>query len=189
MTQQLKLLNALLLLFLAMVGQVIWKRAHDASTAQALLWAPLENTTLLLPAPLLASPPLKAASYLEVAEGNLFSPDRNSTITLKASPAKALPPPPIPLLSGVILMPWSPPTILRSVRSGAEKQAYHVGDKIGDWHIDSIDRQQIVLECQGNRVTKQLTELLDRTTIKAQPPQALKAQNASTGRQQRAEGN
>jgi hypothetical protein len=184
MTRRLTLLNAALLILLAVSGRMIWKQAHDASEAQGLLRAPVGKTEFSLPKPPVAFSPLKASSYLGIAEGNLLSPDRNATIVLEAPPAKPLPAPPpappLPLLSGVILMAGSPPTVLLSTRSGPGRRAYHTGDSIGDWQIDSFDREQIVLRWQGNKVTKRLAELMDRVTITAQTLSPPKNQNAPT---------
>ena len=188
MTNKLRLLNAVLLLSLAIIGRVIWKRVHDARMELALLHAPLVKTDFPIPEPMPNVAPLKAASYLAVAEGNLLSPDRNPTITLEP-PAKGVPPPSLPLLSGVILLADSPPTVLLSARSGTEKRVYHAGERMGDWSIDSIDGKQIVLDWQGNKVTKRISELMDRSATKAQVPTAPKEQTSRTRGPQQSAGN
>jgi hypothetical protein len=170
MTRRLKVVNALLFLFLAAICQVMWKRAHDASMARSLLSAPLKRAEFSRGDQLPAISPLKASSYLGIAEGYLLSPDRNATITLPAPTANIISPPPLPVLSGVILMTGLPPTVLLSARSLPEKRAYHAGDTIDGWQIDSFNSQQIVLEWQGEQVTKRLTELMDRSTSKVKKP-------------------
>jgi hypothetical protein len=174
MTLRLTLLNAVLLLFLAVICASIWKHARDASTARSLLVAPLKHTHFSLPKPIPAISPLSASSYLGVAEGNLLSADRNANITLETPPLKLLSPPPLPSLSGVVLMDGFEPTILLSAESGFEKHAYIKGETIGEWQVDSFDRQNIILEWHGNRVTKPLAELMDRSTSKAVIPSAAK---------------
>jgi hypothetical protein len=165
MTLKLKLLNALLFFVVALICAAIWKQARDASTARSLLNPPFKKAQFPLPKPLLAISPLSASSYLGVAEGNLLSPDRNPNITVEAPPVNVPSPPPLPLLSGVILIDGFEPTVLLSPRSGAQKHAYHRGETVGDWQIDSFNRQQIMLEWRGNRVTKSLAELMDHSTI------------------------
>jgi hypothetical protein len=189
MTRRLNFLNVVILLLLAAIGQVIWKRAHDASTARSLLGAPLEKTKASLPKSLHAFSPLQPASYLGVAVGNLLSPDRNPNITVKEPPTKVSPPPPLPSLSGFILMNELPPTVLLSAQSGPGKHAYHIGDTIGNWQIESLNPRQIVLEWQGELVTKQLAELIDRSTTKAQMPSATKDKRASSALPQQSIGN
>lgn len=171
MTRRLKVVNALLFLCLAAICLVILKRAHDASVARSLLRAPLEKAEFSLVKQLPTFSPLKATFYLGIAEGYLLSPDRNATITLPAPSADAIsPPPPLPVLSGVILMTGLPPTILLAARSAPEKHAYHIGDTIAGWQIDSFDRQTIVLEWQGQQVTKRVIELMDFSTSKVKRP-------------------
>ena len=189
MTRRLTFLNVVILLLLAAVCQMIWKRAHDASIARGLLRAPLEKTKASLPKSLLASSPLQPASYLSVAEGNLLSPDRNPNIIVEEPPAKVSPPPPLPLLSGFILMDGLPSTVLLSAQSGRGRHGYHIGDTIGGWQIDSFDSRQIVLEWQGERVTKPLAELIDRSTNKAQLPSASKDKSAASLLPQQLVGN
>jgi hypothetical protein len=180
MTRRLTFLNVVILLLLAAVCQMIWKRAHDASIARGLLRAPLEKTKTSLPKSLLAFSPLQSSAYLGIAEGNLLSPDRNPNVTVEEPLAKVSSPPPLPLLSGFVLMDGLPPTVLLSAQSGPGRRAFHIGDTIGNWQIDSFDSRQIVLEWQGERVTKPLAELIDHSTNKAQILSVPKDKNATS---------
>ena len=164
MTMKLKLLNAVLALFVAVTCAAIWKQARVADTARGLLSSTFNKPQSPLPRPLPAIAPLSAASYLSVAEGNLLSPDRNPNIAVEATPTNLPAPPPLPLLSGVILLEGFEPTVLLSPRSGFPRHAYHRGETIGEWQIDSFDRRQITLEWHGSRVTKSLAELMDHST-------------------------
>ncbi len=164
MSMKLKLLNAVLFLLVAVICAAMWKQARDADTARGLLSSPFKKAQFPLPRPLPAIAPLSAASYLSVAEGNLLSPDRNPNIAVEATPTNLPVPPPLPLLSGVILLDGFEPTVLLSPRSGFRRHTYHRGETIGEWQIDSFDRRQIMLEWHGSRVTKSLAELMDHST-------------------------
>jgi hypothetical protein len=177
-TTNLKLINAALILLLALICDKTWKLAGDAGTARTLLRAPLAKIEPSVPQPVQAYSPLKAGSYLEVAERNLLSPDRNSTIISEAPPEKNPPPPPLPQLAGVVMIAGIPPTVLLSKPSGSERHAYHAGEIIGGWQIDSFDHQQITLEWQGSKVTKQIADLMQRPTIKVLTPPSPPDQSA-----------
>jgi hypothetical protein len=71
-----------------------------------------------------------------------------------------------------------PPTVLLSKASGSERHAYHAGEIIGGWRIDAFDHQQMTLEWQGSKVTKQISDLMQRPTIKALSPPATPGQSA-----------
>jgi hypothetical protein len=80
-------------------------------------------------------------------------------------------------------MPGGAPTLLLS-RSESKKHAYTNGDLVGDWRIVSFTRREVVLEWQGNRVTKPLAELIERTAIKGKTPPVLREPIAPTRAQQ-----
>ncbi len=183
MIRRLRCLNALLLFSLFAICYIIWKRDRDSSSALRLLRTASEKSPFSLPKALLGFSPLKSGPYLGVGTSNLFSPDRNATITLELPPVKALPAPPLPRLAGVILMPGGAPTLLLS-RSESKKHAYTNGDLVGDWRIVSFTRREVVLEWQGNRVTKPLAELIERTAIKGKTPPVLREPIAPTRAQQ-----
>jgi hypothetical protein len=162
MIRRLICLNAVLIVFLAAICMLIWKQAHDATSAIGWLHAPLEKTQFSLSKSLISFSPLKASSYVGIAEGNLLSPDRNSNIILETPPAINLPEPLLPLLTGVVLFADLPPTVLLSMPPSSEICQCHPGDPIGEWQIDTFDRQQIVLMWKGLKVTKQIVELVEK---------------------------
>lgn len=111
--------------------------------------------------PLPAVPPVRAASYAEVAEKMLFSRDRNPTVVIEKPPEKPLPP--LPLLYGVMDL-GDGPTAIMSDKSGAPSQGVRTGEQIGPFRLVRLDRQEAVFEWEGRRVTKKLEELIPRSS-------------------------
>lgn len=179
MTRRLTMLNACLFIPLALACKVIWEQASVEIRAQRLLSAPLKRTDVSPPRPLHSFSPLRASTYVGIAENNLLSPDRNPTLILEPPLVKALPEPPLPVLSGVILLDGSPPAVLLSKSTSSAKRAYHPGERIGSWLIESFDRQRIVLQYEGKKVTKGIAELMDHAPNKA-PRQPAEEQNGPT---------
>lgn len=100
-----------------------------------------------------------AANYLDVAARLLFSKDRNPTVIIAPPPEKKQPE--FPLAYGV-LMVADPPIIMMSAKKGQAQKGYRMGDKIGDFRIVKFDARTIVLDWDGEKITKNLADLADR---------------------------
>jgi hypothetical protein len=136
--------------------------------------------------------PTSAATYLEIAAKNLFSPDRNPNVVVdppKIEPEK--PPPPFPVAHGVMMWDGVPPTIVLSEKANGTQRGYHPGDTIGPWKLVALDNSYADFEWDGKAFKKRIDELIDRTPIAAPAapaapvaaavPKPAATQNLSTG--------
>lgn len=173
------MLNTVLTILLVMTGKLIWGQVQSQRT---LLTNPHEITELPRSMkPLIPSTALQAASYLEVAQLNLLSPDRNPNIMMESPPAPVAPDPPLPACSGVILLPPSRPIILLSAGADSKKRGYQAGEMVGEWKIESFDWREITLECSGRRITKLLSELSQQSVRTNKLPALPKPSDAVQG--------
>jgi len=182
-----KKLIALSLALLAALGLLTWQLRREYRDAKNRERALLNYKIVPKPpvpmAPLPKALPVAAATYAEVAQKNLFSRDRNPDVIVDPpAPPPVKPVPPFPVARGVMLWEGVPATVVLSEKSGGPQKSYHVGDKVGDWTIASIDNTYVVFSWDGQDFKKRLDELLDRTPIQvaeapapnapAQPAQA-----------------
>ncbi len=170
MRQKLLLLDLVLLLMIAGLG---WRLRLEWVESKAHHEAMLRQRVKPIPAPpmsVLAPPaPLKAAEYVDIAQKMLFSKDRNPTVAVEVAP----PPPPkpmpeLPLFFGVMNLGDGPTAIL-SEKKGTPNKDYRPGEKIGEFTLVALNNDEIVLEWDGKRVTRRLSELVDRTPPAAAP--------------------
>lgn len=163
MTRKLILLDIALL---AALGALAWQMRREWTDAHARTQAQLSMKINPVPAnrlaPLPKVVPLMALSYLEVAQLNLFSKDRNPQVIVDPEPVKVKPVPAFPVARGVLLWEGTPPTILLAARSGAAQRAYRAGDHIGEWTVVSIDNQYVVFSWDGKEFKKRIDEIMDR---------------------------
>ncbi len=166
MTRKLLLANVALLAVLAVLAYALRERWLEGKARENKVL-----TTRIRPAqppaipPKATVPPLKAANYAEVAEKVLFAPDRNPNVILPPPPPPPAPKPvpPFPVAHGVMIFGSVPPTVLLSEKGKGEQQAYHAGDKIGEFTILSIDNQQVVFEWDGKKYPKSISDLEDNS--------------------------
>ena len=167
MTRKLLLLN--LALLVAIVAAA-WRLRQDWLIARAREQA-LANrqVTPLAPPPVIFSrppEPVLAASYAEIAQKMLFSKDRNPNVVVEVKPVKPMPP--LPLLYGVMNLPDGA-TAVMSEKTGARHKGVRPGEKVGEFTLLAVSRDDITLEWDGKPMVKKIDELLDR----AGPPQAV----------------
>jgi hypothetical protein len=118
--------------------------------------------------PLPAAAPVKADGYSDIAQKMLFSKDRNPVVVVEAPPPpKPVPMPPLPLFHGVVDLGDGPMAIM-SVGPKGPHHDYQPGDKVGEFKLVAVDNQELVLEWDGKTITKEVDEILDRST--AAPP-------------------
>ncbi len=112
--------------------------------------------------PVPAPKPLTASSYGEIAQKMLFAKDRNSVVIVEAP--KVVPPkpmPPLPLFYGVMNLPSGPIAIM-SEKSNTRHLGIHVGDTLGEFKILALNTQRVEFEWDGKKITKNVSELIDR---------------------------
>jgi hypothetical protein len=169
--RKLLLLN-LALLALSAVGGIRLRR--EWVEARAREEAVLRTRVKPTPAPRLPSPapaePVKAASYSDIAQKMLFSKDRNPTVVVEPPPApKPIPMPALPLFHGVVDLGDGPIAIMSEGPKGPHRD-YQPGDKVGAFTLVAVSNDELVLEWQGQTITKKVDEILDRST--SAPPAA-----------------
>jgi hypothetical protein len=132
-------------------------------------------------APLPAGPPVTAAAFADVAQKTLFSADRNPTVVIEVVPEKPMPP--LPLFHGAMDI-GSGTTAFLSEKAGAPPQKVRYGEKIGEFTLVAVSREDIVFTWQGKKVVKKIQDLVDRsepaTPQQAAPPPAQQASNAQS---------
>ena len=173
MTRRLRLLDLGLVAVLALLGfQLRNERMRAHAREQVLLRSGVKGTPAGSLAPLAKVDPLAPSTYSDVAAKNLFSKDRNPNVILDpVIPPPEKPVPPFPVARGVMLWGGVPPTIVLADKAGGQQRGYHLGDKIGEWTIASVDNSYVVFEWNGKQFKKRIDELLDRTPIMvAEPP-------------------
>jgi hypothetical protein len=133
-----------------------------------------------LPAPpysrLPAVQPVSAATYADIAQKNLFSLDRNPTVIVAVAPPKPMPE--LPVFFGAMNL-GDGPVAMMSVKSGETQQPIRYGEKIGEFVLVAVNREEIILEWDGKKITKKPSEL--RPKIAASNPPAGAAAAAQPG--------
>ena len=171
MKRKLLLANLALLAF-ATAGAVHlrreWVEAHTREQAV------LEKRIQPAPPPRMPAPaaiePVKAAGYNDIAQKMLFSKDRNPVVVVEPPPApKVVPMPALPLFHGVVNLGDGPMAIM-SVGPKGPHRDYQPGDKVGEFTLVAVNNEELVLEWQGQTITKKVDEILDRGTTAAPAP-------------------
>lgn len=171
MSRKLVLLDLLLLGLAVLLGWRTWQihlegERRLVELRQQAAPKPSQETK---PKPAPVEPaPVRAADYLDIASRFLFSPDRNPVVVVKV---EAKPMPPLPVAHGVVDLGGGPRVIL-SEKEGGTQRAYRVGDRIGEFRIAKISRQQIAFEWNGQLIQRKLEELVAKTAEVEQAPAA-----------------
>jgi hypothetical protein len=175
MRRKLVLLNlALLALALAAAWElrVRWMEGKDQE--RKALQPNVKAAEAIAPALSRGPQPASAAAYSEVAQKMLFSRDRNPNVTVDAAPPK--PVPPFPVAYGVMDLGNGPLAML-SLRAGAPGRQYSAGDKVGEFMLVALNNEELLLEWEGQRFLKKVSELKAET---AKQPAAAEAAAAAT---------
>jgi len=113
-------------------------------------------------APLRPIEPVKAAGYNDIAQKMLFSKDRNAVVVVEPPPApKPIPMPPLPLFHGLMDLGDGPIAIMSMGPKGPHRD-YQPGDTVGPFKLVAVNNDELVLEWEGQTVTKKVDEILDR---------------------------
>lgn len=175
------LLANLALLALCIAGAVHLRRAWIEAHAreQAVLRKRIQPAPPSSTAPLAAIEPVKAAGYNDIAQKMLFSKDRNPTVVVEPPPPpKAVPMPALPLFHGVVDLGDGPMAILSEGPKGPHRD-YQPGDQVGAFKLVAVSNEELVLEWEGQTITKQVDEILDRSTGAPPAPGPLAATAAA----------
>ena len=164
MKRKLWLLNILLVAAIALAG---WQLRKEARELHAREHATLDKHPPV-PAPPAqppAAPPpmVTGAAYIKIAEEMLFSKDRNSKVIVDPPepPKPPKPLPPLPVVHGVMDI-GDGPIVMMSEKSGGRHRGVHVGEKIGEFKLVSVNKNDLVLGFEDRTVKKSLEELIDR---------------------------
>jgi hypothetical protein len=126
--------------------------------------------------------PLTPASYADAAQKLVFAKDRNPTVVIEPEPPKVIPP--LPVAHGVVNFGDGPLVIL-SEKPGAPHKSYAPGEKVGDFTLLAVTREDVVFEWQGEKIRRKLDELVERRAQETppaaeQPPQPAPVQAPQT---------
>lgn len=176
---------ALNLLLLASIGAVIWQarvRWNDARQERisALAAKPKPGSAPPLSAEPKPDAPL-ATKYVDVAEKNLFSKDRNPTVVIEPPPVenpKIMPH--LPIVYGVLGLPGGTRALMAE-RADAPSKPVRAGDTIGEFKIASLDPQTVVFNWEGKDISRKIEDLMDRSSHGAQAGGAPAASPAANG--------
>jgi len=118
-----------------------------------------------LPPPVIFSAPAQpvaAISYADIVQKMLFSKDRNPTVVVPVAPAPAPKPmPPLPLLYGVMNL-VDGTTAIMGEKAGAKHRGVRLGDKVGEFTLVAVTRDEITLDWEGKEVTRKIEDMIDR---------------------------
>jgi len=148
---------------------------HEWVEARASEQAVLQRRIRPAPAPRVPPPAapaaVKPASYSDIAQKLLFSKDRNPVVVVEPPPApKPVPMPALPFFHGVVDLGDGPMAIM-SVGKGPHRD-YQPGDKIGDFKLVALNNDELVLEWNGQTITKKTHEMLARNAAAPAAPGA-----------------
>ncbi|HYM13861.1 MAG TPA: hypothetical protein VEU62_24195 [Bryobacterales bacterium] len=168
-------LVALDLALLVAIGTVSWRLRENWVAARAREQKLYRDTRQAVQSPGVSVPaapqPVTATGYADIAQKMLFSKDRNPTVVIEPAPAPPPKPmPPLPVLYGVMNL-VDGPTVIMSERADTAHQGVRTGDKVGEFTLVAVSRDEITLEWDGKDITKQIDEMIDRSAKEpAQPP-------------------
>jgi hypothetical protein len=122
-----------------------------------------------------------AGSYSDIATKMLFSQERNpNVVVVVPAPPPPKPMPPLPFLHGVMGLP-SGMLALMSVKNDSRSVGVHVGDKIGEFEMAALTRDEISLKWEDKTVTKSVSEMIYHTQETAPVAAAAPMAAASAG--------
>jgi hypothetical protein len=157
-------LNFLLVVSLCAIG---WQIRVQWLAAQA-----VRRANLNVPLKTVAPPPITpsarpdaavATKYADVANRNLFSKDRNSSIVVDPPKIEIPKPmPPLPVVFGVMGLPSGTKAIMAE-KAGAPSTTVRAGETLGEFKIVALDSQNITFEWNGKQLTRKIDDLIDRS--------------------------
>jgi hypothetical protein len=119
--------------------------------------------------PLPAAPPVVPASYVDIAQQDLFDRSRNPTVVVEVPPPPPPKPmPPLPVYHGQMNI-GSGPMAIFSQTANAPHEAVHPGEPIGQFKLVDVNTEEIAFEWEGKIIRKKVDDLLDRTAPQQAP--------------------
>lgn len=162
MRNKLLLLNAVLLVA---IGAGVWRLRVAWVAARAREEAVLgRRVTAPPPGIAPAGPrvePVLATSYAEIAEKMLFAKDRNPTVVVEVKPEPPKPMPKLPALYGVMNL-LDGTTVIMSEKPEMKHVGVRPGDKIGEFTLVAVNRDEITLAWDGKEVIRKIDDMIDR---------------------------
>jgi hypothetical protein len=151
---------------LVAVGAAMWRLRADWIAARLREQALAHQTVKPpLPPPVIfgrAAEPVAAVSYADIVQKMLFSKDRNPTVVVAVVPPPTPKPmPALPLLYGVMNL-IDGTTAIMSEKTGAKHRGVRTGEKVGEFTLVAITRDEITLAWDGKEITKGIEEMIDR---------------------------
>lgn len=123
--------------------------------------------------PLPAAEPVRAAGYADIAQKMLFSKDRNPNVIVEVpAPPPPKPMPPLPVFHGLLNL-GDGATAIMSEKPGAQHRDFRPGEQVGEFKLVAVNTEEIVLEWDGQTITRKVDDLIDRTP--SPPPSASSA--------------
>jgi len=169
------------LALLALVAGAAWQLRQQWIAGKAREQRLLRQKPVRAPAPPAVSgrapQSVTATSYGEIAQQMLFSQDRNPNVVVEVEPVKPFPP--LPIAHGVVNL-GDGPMVLLSEKPDGPHRSFTAGDKVGEYTVVAVYRDEIVLEGEGRQLKKRLEELIDRTASQAPPARASAQRSAPT---------
>lgn len=165
MRKRLLLLDLALLALLALLGMRVrekWLAARERESV--VLGQPLKPAPAPPYSAIPAPPALVAADYAPIALQTLFSADRNPTVVIVKP--KEPDPPELPAFYGALNIDG--PMAIMSVKPGSPHKQVRFGQKIGEYTLEKVTRDEVFLEWNGKKFVKKIHELM----AKAPAPQA-----------------
>jgi len=162
MKKKLLLLDVALLALLALLGGRLREKWLDARKRESVALG--QRVTPAPPPPyavLSAPPPLTPADYAPVAQQMLFSADRNPAVVVVQAPPPEPPPP--PSFYGALNIDG--PMAIMSVTPTSPHKQVRFGEKIGEYTLVKVTRDEVILDWQGKQVVKKIHELMARQPV------------------------
>jgi hypothetical protein len=172
MNRRLILLNLALVALGGSLGWLLrerWLETH--AHERAIVEQPAHPRPVLAPPQVAPLKPVTGAEYIDVAQKDLFTKDRNPNVIIDAPPPPP-PPPPMPALPSYFgQMRIGEPSILLTAAANEPQKSYHTGDKVGPFEIVSFDYDKIALKWNGKTIERPFAELAPKEA----PPEAARA--------------
>jgi hypothetical protein len=114
------------------------------------------------PAPPLASirepEPARKNGDAEIANANLFSPDRNPNVLLPVDPPKPIPP--LPIVYGVFSLSARTRAIM-AANPGDTGRTVQQGDAVGAFRIVRLNPSEVAFDWEGREIVRPIADLID----------------------------
>ena len=173
MKNKLLLLNAVLLVA---IGTGVWRLREAWLAARAREQAVLNRS--VTPRSVGSAPtgpriePVLATSYADIAAKMLFAKDRNPTVVVEVKPEAPKPMPTLPALYGVMNL-LDGTTAIMSEKPEMKHVGVRPGDKIGEFTLVSVNRDEITFTWEGKEVTRKIDAMIDRVGAVQPGPSAI----------------